>query len=128
MSELGRTEQGTLLVARDVENGRVLATSVATAATRAERAVGLLARRRLEAGEGLWITPCRGVHTYGMRFSIDVVALNRSGEVVDVVTGMRPWRIRLPRRGVVGVLELPAGSVSRSGVRIGHTVALEEAA
>ena len=128
MSGLGRTEQGTLLVARDVENGRVLAVSVTRAATRVARAVGLLGRYRFATGEGLWITPCRGVHTCGMRFSIDIVALNRSGEVVDVVTGMRPWRIRLPRRGVVGVLELPAGSVSRSGVRIGHTVALEEAA
>ena len=128
MSELGWPDQAALLVARDVDNGRMLAVSVTRAATRVARAVGLLGRHRFATGEGLWMTPCRGVHTCGMRFSIDIVALDRSGEVVDVVTGMRPWRIRLPRRGVVGVLELPAGSVSRCDVRIGHTVALEEAA
>ena len=128
MSEPGGPDRAALLVARDVDNGRVLAVSVTTAATRVARAVGLLARHRFGTGEGLWITPCRGVHTYGMRFPIDVVALSRSGEVVDMVTQMRPWRIRLPRRGVVGVLELPAGSVSRCEVRIGHIVALEEAA
>ena len=128
MSKPSWPDPGALLVARDVDNGRVLAVSVTTAATRVARAVGLLARHRFATGEGLWITPCRGVHTYGMRFSIDVVALNRSGVVVDMVTEMRPWRIRLPRRGAVGVLELPAGSVSRCEVRIGHTVALEEAA
>ncbi len=122
------TDPGVLLVARDVDNGRVLAVSVTTAVTRVARAVGLLARHRFATGEGLWITPCRGVHTYGMRFSIDVVALNRSGEVVDMLAEMRPWRIRLPRRGAIGVLELSAGSVSRCEVRIGHTVALERAA
>ena len=61
-----------------------------------------------------------------MRFSIDVVALDRAGGVVDVVTDMPPWRVRLPRRGAASVLELPAGSVSRSGIRIGHRVAFEE--
>jgi uncharacterized protein len=66
--------------------------------------------------------PSRGVHTIGMRFAIDLVALDDRGIVVDSVTGLQPWRIRLPRRGTVGVLELPVGSLARSGTSVGHRI------
>ena len=54
-----------------------------------------------------------------MRFTIDVLALNESGVVVDRVTGLKPWRIRLPRRGTAGVLELPEGCIAATGTEIG---------
>ena len=92
-----------------------------------DRAIGLLAHRSLGRGAGLWISPSRGVHTWGMRFTIDVVALDADGTVVDLVPGMQPWRLRLPRRGTVGVLELPAGSLARTRTRLGHRVLFEEA-
>jgi uncharacterized membrane protein (UPF0127 family) len=113
------------LIARNVNTGAVVADKVAVATTRAERAVGLLSRSRLEPGEGLWIVPCRGVHTWGMRFTIDVVALDERGVVVDQVSGLKPWRMRLPRRGTAGVLELPSGTLSASGTSLGHRIALE---
>ena len=69
--------------------------------------------------------PSRGVHTCGMRFSIDLIALNATGVVVDLVEGLRPWRLRLPRRGTAGVLELPEGGLNGSGTRLGHTVTFE---
>jgi uncharacterized membrane protein (UPF0127 family) len=115
------------LIARNVNTGVIVADRVAVASTHAERAVGLLSRSCLEAGEGLWIVPCRGVHTWGMRFSIDVVALDEAGLVVDHVSEMRPWRMRLPRRGTAGVLELPAGTISSSRTTIGHRIVLEAA-
>ncbi|RPH61643.1 MAG: DUF192 domain-containing protein, partial [Acidobacteria bacterium] len=95
---------------------------VAVAATRATRAVGLLRHRELPRGEGLWIVPSRGVHTWGMRFAIDVIALNQRGLVIDLVQNLKPWRVRLPRAGCVGVLELPVGSIAESGTRIGDSV------
>jgi hypothetical protein len=113
------------LLARDADTGRLLATRVSLAVTRATRRRGLLGRDGLDRGEALWIAPSRGVHTCGMRFAIDVVALDREGRVVDCVQTMRPWRIRLPRRGTVGVLELPAGSVALAGTRAGHRVSFE---
>src|SRR5690242_20706840 len=97
------------LIATNLDTGAVVASRVAVADTRATRAVGLLTRSGLDAGEGLWIVPSRGVHTWFMRFAIDVVALDARGVVVDRVTALKPWRIRLPRRGTAGVLELPAG-------------------
>ena len=95
------------------------------AATRAERAVGLLSKSGLEPGEALWIVPSRGVHTWGMRFPIDVLALDESGVVIDRVRSLRPWRIRLPRRGTAGVLELAAGTVDKSGTELGHRILFE---
>ena len=80
------------LVARNASVNRVLADRVGVAATRAARAVGLLSRTGLEPGEALWIVPSRGVHTCWMRFTIDVVALNEEGVVVDRVVRLKPWR------------------------------------
>ncbi len=113
------------VMARNLDSGRVIATRVSVTATRAERAVGLLGRDDFQPDEALWIAPSRGVHTCGMRFPIDLVALDATGTVVDRVEGLQPWRLRLPRPSVVGVLELPVGSLERSDTRLGHRLTFE---
>ena len=113
------------LLARNVNLNSVIADKVDVAATRASRRTGLLKHERLEPGEALWIVPSRGVHTFGMKFTIDVIALDERGVVIDCVPDMKPWRIRLPRRGTAGVLELAAGRVAASGTRIGHRILFE---
>jgi uncharacterized membrane protein (UPF0127 family) len=115
------------LVARNASLNTVLADRVGVAASHAARAVGLLSRSGLEPGEALWIVPSRGVHTWGMRFTIDVLALDEDGTVVDCVSNLRPWRVRLPRKGTAGVLELPAGTLEASRTSLGHRVVLEMA-
>lgn len=113
------------LIAKNIDTGAVIADRVSVAATRAARRVGLLNRDNLERGEALWIVPSRGVHTIGMRFAIDLVALDDRGIVIDSVAALQPWRIRLPRRGTAGVLELPVGALARSGTSIGHRIQFE---
>jgi len=115
------------LVAKNLDTGAVVADRIAVADTHATRAVGLLSREGLEPGEGLWIVPSRGVHTFWMRFAIDVIALDDQGVIIDRVTDMKPWRIRLPRRGTAGVLELRAGTLDESGTRVGHRIELAQA-
>jgi uncharacterized membrane protein (UPF0127 family) len=115
------------LIARNLDTGSVIADKVAVADTRATRAVGLLKRSGLDPGEGLWIVPSRGVHTFWMRFAIDIVALDDRGVVIDQVSELRPWRIRLPRRGTAGVLELPTGTLAASGTVLGHRIEFETA-
>ena len=110
------------LIATDLDTGTVLATNVVVAATRATRAVGLMARENLDPGEALWIIPSRGVHTCWMRFSIDVIALDDKGIIIDRVVNLRPWRVRLPRRGTAGVLELRAGTLDAVGADLGHRI------
>jgi hypothetical protein len=112
---------------RNTDSGLLIARSLEIAATRRTRRRGLSGRECLPAGNALWIVPSRGVHTCGMRFAIDVVALDARGVVVDVVTDLRPWRIRLPRPGTLGVLELPAGAVRESRTRLGHRISFERA-
>jgi uncharacterized protein len=110
------------LIAKNIDTGIVIAERVAVAATRATRRTGLLNHTSLPAGEALWIVPSRGVHTFGMKFTIDVLALDDRGRVIDVVPDMKPRRIRLPRRGTAGVLELPAGWLAKTGTMLGHRI------
>ena len=90
-----------------------------------EAAAAEASRSGLEPGEALWIVPSRGVHTWGMRFTIDVLALDQAGKVIDCVSNLRPWRVRLPRRGTAGVLELPAGTLAASQTSLGDQVLIE---
>ncbi len=113
-------------VAREVETGVIVANRVKVASRRLERAVGLLGRNHLDAGEGLWITPCHGVHTWFMRFSIDVLAMDEHGVVVDVVSTLKPWRMRLPKPGAFSVLELPAGTLLSAQMKVGQRIKIEE--
>ena len=110
------------LVARNIDTGIVIADRVAVAATRQTRRTGLLHHTSLPEGEGLWIVPSRGVHTFGMKFAIDVLALDEAGRVIDLVADMKPRRIRLPRKGTAGVLELPAGWLAKTGTTLGHRI------
>lgn len=112
-------------IARDLATGVILANRVTIASTRKQRAVGLLGRSSLEAGEGLLITPCHGVHTWFMRFSIDVLSIDADGIVVDAVSMLKPWRMRLPRPGARTVLELPAGTLLTKPTTIGHRIQIE---
>ena len=111
--------------ARDLQTGAIVADRVTVASKRLERAVGLLGRSHLDAGEALWIRPCRGVHTWFMRFPIDVLAMDANGMVVDVVSAMGPWRMRLPRPGSDSVLELAAGALEKMQLKIGHQIKIE---
>ena len=71
------------------------------------RLLGLALLERARAGPGLLIPRCRSVHTFGMRFRLNVVFLDRRGAVISWRRGVRPGRLLLERRAV-SVLELPA--------------------
>jgi uncharacterized protein len=79
---------------------------------------GLLGNRGLDSGEGLLIRPAPSIHTFFMRFPIDVVFLSRQGEVLKVAERVRPWRARSCRHSYA-VLELAAGEAGRRGIAVG---------
>lgn len=83
---------------------------------------GLLGRGGLEQGRGIWIRPCKSVHTFFMRFSIDVVYLSREGTVTRTRSDLRPFRLSGGKRGTHSVLELPAGSVEKLHIAVGQTL------
>jgi uncharacterized membrane protein (UPF0127 family) len=87
--------------------------------------LGLIGRRGLPAGEGLLLCPAPSIHTAFMRFPIDALFLDRSLRVLDVVEGLRPWRVASKRRARA-VLELPAGECARCGVEVGDRLELRD--
>jgi len=82
-------------------------------------------RRELPSGEGMWISPCNGIHMFWMRFPIDAVFLDRRLRVVRVRAGLRPWRVVPLVWGAHSVLELPAGTVSDLALERGEQLAIE---
>ncbi len=108
------------------DDGSVVCESCRLAGTFVSRFRGLLGKSGLASGEGLLIRPAGSIHTFFMRFAIDVVFLDRSGVVVKLVADLRPWRVALARGGR-DALELGAGEVERIGLRKGDRLALRPA-
>ena len=87
------------------------------------RKTGLLKHARLDRGEGLWITPCEGVHTVGMKFPIDVLFLDKKRKVVKIRSAMPRWRMAACFRAH-SVLELPPGTIDRTHTQKGDELEL----
>jgi uncharacterized protein len=102
----------------------IIASAADVADTSSKRRVGLLKKERLEPGEGLWITPCESVHTFFMKFAIDLVYLDRKKRVRKVRHAVPPWRIS-GCLAAYSVLELPAGAAAASGTQPGDQLVLE---
>ncbi len=104
------------------KKGTVIATRVTVADSFFSRAVGLLGRRQLAAGEGLLLKPCNNVHTVGMSFPIDVIFVDADMVVLKVVCGLKPCRLATCA-GATATLELKAGE--GTGVDMGDQLAME---
>jgi hypothetical protein len=109
----------------DEGTGTVVADRLRLAHTHWTRLKGLLGTRTLEPGEGLWIKPCRQIHMFGMRYALDLVFLDASHRVVAVVERIAPNRISRKVAEAESVLELPAGTVARTGVAPGARLILD---
>ncbi len=83
------------------------------------RLKGLIGVRNLPAGEGLLIAPCSSVHTMFMSIPIDVLHVDRESTVVAMVPAMAPWRVGPIVRRSRYVVELPAGTIARTGTQVG---------
>jgi uncharacterized membrane protein (UPF0127 family) len=101
-----------------------LATQMSTAGTHWSRFRGLMWTdpANFPAGSGLWIVPCKGVHTFGMRFPIDVLYLDGDKMVVHIENQLKPWRIAPVRMAAVSVLELPGNTARSTGTSLGDLI------
>jgi uncharacterized membrane protein (UPF0127 family) len=105
----------------------VLATSLELADSGPKRNKGLLGRDGLAPGEGLWIVPCESVHTFFMRFPIDLVYLDRSNKVRKVRSAVGPWRLSACL-SAHSILELPAGTIRATQTQRGDSLEFAPAA
>lgn len=110
---------------RNLTRGTSLGDAIEVADDSASRAKGLLKRDGLDEGTGLWIVPCEAIHTFFMRFTIDVIYIDRKRLVRKAVKRLAPWRLSacLPAHSV---LELPAGTIDRTNTQKGDRLEIEK--
>ena len=110
---------------RNVTRGTLLAEGAEIADTSKKRRIGLLKHEKLDQGEGLWIAPCEAIHTFGMKFPIDVVFLNQGRKVLKI----RKEMIRRKLSACLwasSVLELPAGTLAATKTEKGDQLEFEK--
>lgn len=109
----------------ETESGRIVVARMERADTLWKQTIGLLGRGALEADSGLWLEPCNSVHTFGMRFPIDVLFLNRKGVALKTAHRIVPWRIAGLFFQARIVVELPSGILEAQNIVEGHRYFLE---
>jgi uncharacterized membrane protein (UPF0127 family) len=104
----------------------ILASRLRVADTPWKRLIGLIGTppERFRPGEGLWIVPSHGIHTFMMRFPIDVVYLTADHRVHHIEENVRPWRITPILTEAATVLELPSHTIFQTGTSIGDHIEL----
>jgi uncharacterized protein len=108
----------------NVTRATTVGTQITIADTSLTRLIGLVGRWRLNAGCGLLIMPSSGIHTFGMMFPIDVVALNRNLQVLKLWHRLVPFRVTTINLKTHSILELPAGAISACGMSVGDQLEL----
>lgn len=112
------------LAAYNVSRDRLLAERTGEALGMLARLRGLLGRAALPRGEALLIGSCNSIHTFFMKFPIDVLFLDRGGRVVRAIPRLGPWRATRVYLKADRVLELWAGALEESGTQAGDQIEL----
>ena len=123
LSEAAKPSAGALFELVDATTGGILVPQLEVAVESATRKKGLLGRDGLAPGVGLVIAPTNAVHTFFMRFSIDIVFVSRDGTVVKVSRAVPAWRIAAAWKGYA-VVELAAGGAEFCHLTVGRRVSV----
>ncbi|HWC98099.1 MAG TPA: DUF192 domain-containing protein [Candidatus Sulfopaludibacter sp.] len=118
-SEKAGNQMSTRRYAFNINRQAFINLGVSVADTPFSRMRGLLGRMRLRSDEGLWTFPCRGIHTFGLMFPIDLIYMDAELRVIHLVESLGPLRIAPIRMNSESVLELPPRSIYGSGTQIG---------
>jgi uncharacterized membrane protein (UPF0127 family) len=115
------------LQAVNVSKGaRIVASRVEWAGTSAQRRRGLLGRNGLDPEEGMYLAPCEWIHTFWMRFPIDVAFLARDGRVLTLHHNLKPNRLSKIVLRAQGALELSAGRLRATDTEVGDIIQFRE--
>ena len=110
-----------ILAGREADN-KILARNAHTANTFVSRFLGLMFRASFGRYDALVLSPCGSVHTFFMRFAIDVVCTDEAGRVVGMFRNMKPWKVFAPRLKAQTTIELPPHTIRRSRVEPGDVI------
>lgn len=109
----------------NLTRGTVIGDRIEVADNSSTRGKGLLGRAGLDAGAGLWIKPCSGVHMFGMKFPIDVIGLNANREVIKLWPNLKPWRMSPISLRLRSVIEVAAGRIAECQVQLGDLLQID---
>jgi uncharacterized membrane protein (UPF0127 family) len=87
---------------------------------------GLLFRKQIVQGEGLFLEPCNSIHMFGMKYSIDAIFLDRRGKVVALLRNFSPGKVSALYWSAHACLELPAGAIDKSGTELDDELVIED--
>lgn len=90
---------------------KVLSKDVLIADTMMDRLIGLMFKKKLVGADGLLIQPCNSIHTFFMRYSLDIVFISAENRVVKIIRDLKPWRMTWIYFKARKTLELPAGKL-----------------
>ncbi len=105
-----------------------LAESAGMAVNFLTRFRGLMLRKSLPEGEGLVLIPGGQIHMFFMLIALDVVHADKQGKILRIVQGIKPWRLGPMVRKCRMVIELPVGTIARTGTEVGDVLTLEDVA
>jgi uncharacterized membrane protein (UPF0127 family) len=114
------------MIVRNRDRETVLGEAIEVADTAVRRVKGLLGRECLEDGQGLLFKQCSSLHTLFMRFPIDILFIDKSGKVLKSRSSVKPFKLVAAPLRAHYALELPSGSIARSGTRVGDRVTFQE--
>jgi uncharacterized membrane protein (UPF0127 family) len=103
----------------------ILAKKAVIADTLFTRAKGLLGRSALEEGSALILKPCNSVHTFFMRFAIDVLFVDNKNRVIKTLSNLKPFRFSPLYYNAALVIELPTGTIQESATSTGDILTFE---
>ena len=123
--EADETDVKRILYAFNISRQSFINLGVSVADTPLARLRGLLGRFKLRSDEAVWVVPSHGIHTFGLRFRIDVIYLDSQCQVLHLIEHLGPLRIAPLRLRCASVLELPAGSIYKSGTQVGDRLLIQ---
>ena len=108
------------------KNGEDLALTVLRATHGWERMRGLLGHRQLPPNQAMFLAPGASIHTWFMRFSIDLVFVDRPLSITRIIPNVPPWRMAFGGRNAWGVLEMAAGAADAFSLTVGDVLTFSE--
>ncbi len=113
-----------LFTVTDETRSTIIGNRIQVADTSLSRMFGLLGRRGVDAGGGLWIKPSSGVHTFFMRFPIDVIGLDKNLRVIKLWNDLIPYRVTSVSLQMRSVIELSSGRIAECGIQLGDVLSV----
>lgn len=108
-----------MIILKLVKNEKVICEYIEDASSFVRRFMGLMYRKSIPHNHGLLLTPCNEIHTFGMRFAIDTVAISKDGEVLFIDEAVKPNKVRSRVDGAYRILELNAGVAKELNIKTG---------